>query len=124
MKKVFCIICGGNLTENGEVYECDSCKKSFLKCSVDSLYAAALVGSITGEESIESLSKDALKRLLEGGAEGVSISLIQRMFGYGFPKAARIFDWLVKEGLVDGATIGKMKSIKITLDEFSQKYGV
>lgn len=123
MKDLFCIICGGNLNENGAEYECDTCKKSFPRHLVDELYVMALHGSKRLEEDLPTIAKDVIKTLLEGGAEGVSISVIQRRFGYGFPKAAKIFDWLVEQGLVDGATIGKMKSIKITLDEFTQKYG-
>ena len=123
MKDLFCIICGGNLTENGAEYECDTCKKSFPRHLVDELYVKALHGSKRLEEDLPTVAKDVIKTLLEGGAEGVSISVIQRRFGCGFPKAARIFDWVVEEGLVELTASGKLKNFKITLEEFNQKYG-
>lgn len=54
----------------------------------------------------------------------VSISLIQRKLdSCGFPKAAKIFDWMVKQGYVLNSQTDKQKQVTLTKEEFDELYG-
>ncbi|HBF86902.1 MAG TPA: cell division protein FtsK, partial [Clostridiales bacterium] len=53
----------------------------------------------------------------------VSIALLQRKMGFGFPKAAKIFDWMVEEGYVVESQTGKQKQVVLTEEQFREKFG-
>lgn len=63
----------------------------------------------------------ALKFAVE--SKTVSISLIQRRLGYGFPKAAKIVDWMVENKYVLNSQVGKQKQVVLSLDEFEEEFG-
>lgn len=64
---------------------------------------------------------DALRFAVE--RQVISISQIQREFGFGFPRAAKIFDWMAKEGYVLNTQTGKQKQVLLTMEEFEAKFG-
>lgn len=53
----------------------------------------------------------------------ISISLIQRRLGYGFPKAAKIFDWMIENKYVLNSQTGKQKQVVLSLEEFEEEFG-
>lgn len=53
----------------------------------------------------------------------ISISLIQRRLGYGFPKAAKIFDWMIENKYVLNSQTGKQKQVVLSLEEFEDEFG-
>ncbi|MBQ7373862.1 MAG: hypothetical protein IJW64_04800 [Clostridia bacterium] len=55
--------------------------------------------------------------------KSISISLIQRRLGYGFPKAAKIFDWMMNQGFVLNSQTGKQKQVVLSIEEFEEKFG-
>ena len=56
-------------------------------------------------------------------AKTVSISLLQRRLGYGFPKAAKIFDWMIENKYVLNSQTGKQKQVVLSLEEFEEEFG-
>lgn len=73
----------------------------------------------SGRVPVEYVS--ALKYVVE--SKMVSISGIQRRFSFGFPKAAKIFDWMVREGYVLNSQNTKQKQVILTMEEFEELYG-
>ena len=53
----------------------------------------------------------------------VSISLLQRKLSFGYPKAAKIVDWMTDEGYVVASQMGKQKQVTLSMDEFIEKFG-
>ncbi len=75
-----------------------------------------------GEDGIMTADQLAVLRLaVKLGV--ISISLIQRKLSYGFPKAAKMFDWLENEGYVSQTQIGKQRQVILTKEEFEQQFG-
>jgi S-DNA-T family DNA segregation ATPase FtsK/SpoIIIE len=77
----------------------------------------------SNNDKIKTDALEVLREFLIKGKKTMSISSIQREFSYGFPKSAKIFDWLVQEGCIDNSQIGKQKTIAISMEEFFEKYG-
>ena len=70
------------------------------------------------------VSEDYIKALrFAVETKSISISLIQRRLGYGFPKAAKIFDWMTNQGFVLNSQTGKQKQVVLSLEEFEEKFG-
>ena len=63
----------------------------------------------------------ALKVAVESG--NISISLIQRKLSCGFPKAAKIYDWMVSKGYVLNSQSCKQKQVTLSEEEFNELYG-
>ena len=63
----------------------------------------------------------ALKVAVQVGT--ISISLLQRKLSFGYPKAAKIVDWMTEEGYVVTSQAGKQKQVTMTMDEFIEKFG-
>ena len=53
----------------------------------------------------------------------VSISLLQRKLSFGYPKAAKIVDWMTDEGYIVASQMGKQKQVTLSMDEFIEKFG-
>ena len=83
---------------------------------IENITGSTPVGSKVTPEYIESL-KYAVECQL------ISISMIQRRYGFGFPKAAKIFDWMAREGYVLNSQAGKQKQVTLTMEEFEEKFG-
>lgn len=63
----------------------------------------------------------ALKVAVQLGT--VSISLLQRKLSFGYPKAAKIVDWMTDEGYIVASQMGKQKQVTLSMDEFIEKFG-
>lgn len=146
MEKVYCMICGTQLEQIPNGYKCPACAKEFEGSLVDACYNLIAYNTISADEGTwevervlerpvfddktkEILNKPngdgivVLREHLRKGVKETSISLIQREFGFGFPKAAKVFDWLVYEGFVKIEHVGKKKPIVINKEEFEKRFG-
>lgn len=108
------------IKEHNKCYFNDSALKSITKES------APQVESFNGKEvsSSDAVPDDyihALKIAVQMGT--ISISLLQRKLSFGYPKAAKIVDWMSDEGYVVTSQIGKQKQVILTMDEFIEKFG-
>ena len=81
------------------------------------------IESVTGgDEKVPDYYIEALKIAVETGT--ISISLIQRRLkSCGFPKAAKIYDWMVAKGYVLNSQGGKQKQVTLSPEEFNELYG-
>ena len=77
-------------------------------------------GMAPGDENrIDPLYIRALRECLQAGS--VSVSLIQRKVGVGYPKAGRIYDWIESSGyLVDLDDSGKKKTLNLTKEQIDR----
>ena len=68
---------------------------------------------------------NALKLALEnkGTDKGISVSMLQRKLSLGFPKAAKIVDYMEEQGYISPPLQGNKREILITQDLFDEKYG-
>ena len=53
----------------------------------------------------------------------ISISMLQRKFSFGFPKAGKIVDWMERNGYIVTSQTGKQKQVVMTKEQFEEKYG-
>ncbi len=75
-----------------------------------------------GEEKVPDYYVEALKIAVETGS--ISISMIQRRLkSCGFPKAAKIYDWMVSKGYVLDSQGGKQKQVTLSMEDFKELYG-
>ncbi len=84
------------------------------------------IESINGKNAGEDgrVSPDYIKALrFAVESKTISISLIQRRLGYGFPKAAKIFDWMIENKYVLNSQTGKQKQVVLSLEEFEEEFG-
>lgn len=77
------------------------------------------VGGVNSDE-FDPLLKEALRVIIKTG--GVSISKLQRMFGLGFPRAAKIVDQMELAGFVSEPDNSKMRTVLITQQEFEERF--
>ncbi len=54
---------------------------------------------------------------------GISVSLLQRKLGVGYPRAAKIVDWLTDNGFITPNVIDKKHQMTMPIEEFEEKYG-
>ena len=63
-----------------------------------------------------------LKYAVEAGS--ISTSKVQRVFGLGYPRAAKLVDMMIAQGYVEATSTGnKEKGVLITLEQFKALYG-
>ena len=75
-----------------------------------------------GEEKVPDYYVEALRIAVETGS--ISISMIQRRLkSCGFPKAAKIYDWMVSKGYVLDSQGGKQKQVTLSMEDFKELYG-
>ena len=65
--------------------------------------------------------KDAVRNFIKTGS--ASISRLQRMFGIGFPRAAKIVDQIENLGFISAKDNKNNRTIFITQQEFEEKFG-
>lgn len=84
-----------------------------------------VITSVDGDKAsgdgFDSLMPQVLKSVIENGH--ASISMIQRKFLVGFPRAARIIDQMESAGYISPSDGGKTRSVYITLEEYEKLYG-
>lgn len=109
------------IKEHNKSYFNDAALKAISKES------APQVESYNGKESAgggDAVPEDyihALKVAVQLGT--VSISLLQRKLSFGYPKAAKIVDWMTDEGYIVASQMGKQKQVTLSMDEFIEKFG-
>ena len=87
------------------------------------------IESVTGKDSsgahaVGGVSPEYIEALrFAVEVKNISISLLQRKLSFGFPKAAKIFDWMIDEGYVVESQTGKQKQVTLTKEEFEEKFG-
>ena len=84
------------------------------------------IESVTGKNAGDDgrIPPDYIKALrFAVEAKMISISAIQRKLGYGFPKAAKIFDWMIENKYVLNSQTGKQKQVVLSLEEFEEEFG-
>ena len=75
-------------------------------------------GKSTG--GIDQVYIDALRVGFE--FDGVSVSSLQRRLGLGYPRAAKVVDWLLDNEFISAETIKGKRKILITKEEFEQRF--
>ena len=78
-------------------------------------------GDRASSDGYDALMPQILKAVIENGH--ASISMIQRKFLVGYPRAARIIDQMEAAGYISPADVSKTRSVYITMEEFEKKYG-
>lgn len=78
-------------------------------------------GTGARETEYDPLFKDACRSAII--ANSVSISKIQRLFGIGYPRAAKIVDQMVAAGYISDRDSNNKYTIFITQQEFEEKFG-
>ena len=77
-------------------------------------------GDNAARDGFDSLMPQVLKSVIESGH--ASISMIQRKFLVGFPRAARIIDQMEEAGYISPSDGSKSRSVYITMEEYEKLY--
>ena len=88
------------------------------------ILADSRAGGLDGEPDTvgyDPLLPQALKMFIENGQ--ASISVIQRRFLVGYPRAARIVDQMEKANYISPQDGSKPRSVYLTMDQFEQIFG-
>lgn len=78
-------------------------------------------GDRASNDGFDALMPQVLKSVIESGH--ASISMIQRKFLVGFPRAARIIDQMENAGYISPSDGSKTRSVYITMEEYESLYG-
>ncbi len=78
-------------------------------------------GDKASSDGFDALMPQVLKSIIESGH--ASISMIQRKFLVGFPRAARIIDQMEQAGYISPSDGSKSRSVYITMEEYEELYG-
>ncbi len=78
-------------------------------------------GDRASSDGFDALMPQVLKSVIENGH--ASISMIQRKFLVGFPRAARIIDQMEEAGFISPSDGSKSRSVYITMEEYDALYG-
>lgn len=69
----------------------------------------------------DDLIKEAMRIAIT--SDSVSISMLQRKLGLGYPKAGKVVDMLEKKGYVSAAVDNKARKVLMTRADFEQEFG-
>lgn len=78
-------------------------------------------GDRASTDGFDALMPQVLKSVIDSGH--ASISMIQRKFLVGFPRAARIIDQMEEAGYISPSDGSKSRSVYITMEEYEKLYG-
>lgn len=78
-------------------------------------------GDRASTDGFDVLMPQVLKSVIESGH--ASISMIQRKFLVGFPRAARIIDQMEQAGYISPSDGSKSRSVYMTMEEYESLYG-
>ncbi|MBE7074376.1 MAG: DUF87 domain-containing protein [Clostridiales bacterium] len=78
-------------------------------------------GDRASNDGFDALMPQVLKSVIESGH--ASISMIQRKFLVGFPRAARIIDQMEEAGYISPSDGSKSRSVYMTMEEYDKLYG-
>ena len=76
---------------------------------------------VSPEDRMDEHLPQALKLVMKTGK--ASISMIQRRFGVGYARAARIIDQMEVRGYIDSGIGNKPRDVKITIAEYNELFG-
>lgn len=80
-------------------------------------------GSYGGNlQSVDSIMSDALKHVIEIGQ--ASTSMLQRRFGLGFQRAAKIIDQMEHAGFISSSDGSRPRTVYMTMEDFNKYYGL
>ena len=71
--------------------------------------------------AIDPLNVKAMRIGYKSG--GVSTSFLQRKLGVGYPRAAKIIDWLTDNGYITPNAIQGKRQMILSIEEFEEKFG-
>ena len=107
--------------ENNGDYEFDlKTEQSILNPAKKSV-VSQVDGDRASSDGYDALMPQVLKSVIENGH--ASISMIQRKFLVGFPRAARIIDQMEEAGYISPSDGSKSRSVYITMEEYEKLYG-
>lgn len=73
-------------------------------------------------QTADSIMPDALKHVIEVGQ--ASTSMLQRRFGLGFQRAAKIIDQMENAGFISRSDGSKPRTVYMTIDDYNRYYGL
>ncbi|NCB48230.1 MAG: DUF87 domain-containing protein [Clostridia bacterium] len=80
-------------------------------------------GSYGGNlQTADSIMSDALKHVIEVGQ--ASTSMLQRRFGLGFQRAAKIIDQMERAGFISSSDGSKPRAVYMTMEDYNKYYGL
>lgn len=107
--------------ENNGDYEFDIKTEQAILNPPKNDVVAQIDGDRASSDGFDALMPQVLKSVIETGH--ASISMIQRKFLVGFPRAARIIDQMEQAGYISPSDGTKTRSVYITMDEYENLYG-
>lgn len=72
--------------------------------------------------NVDSIMPEALKHVIEIGQ--ASTSMLQRRFGLGFQRAARIIDQMEQAGFISSSDGSKPRTVYMTMEDYNKYYGL
>ncbi len=107
--------------ENNGGYEFDAKTEQAIINPPKNDVVTQIDGDRASSDGFDALMPQVLKSVIESGH--ASISMIQRKFLVGFPRAARIIDQMEQAGYISPSDGSKSRSVYITMDEYDALYG-
>ena len=89
--------------------------------SSESNYDGSDSGSVGGSDTMDPLNIKAMQIGYDSG--GLSTSFLQRKLGVGYPRAAKIIDWLTDNGYITPNSVSGKKQMILPREEFEEKFG-
>ncbi len=89
--------------------------------SGESNYDSSSDGNSDGNGAIDPLNVKAMRIGYDSG--GLSTSFLQRKLGVGYPRAAKIIDWLTDNGYITPNSISGKKQMILPKEEFEERFG-
>ncbi len=80
-------------------------------------------GSVSGGKAsggVDQVYVDAMRVGFD--YDGISVSSLQRRLGLGYPRAAKVVDWLVDNGYISAESSHGKKAMLITREEYEEKF--
>lgn len=109
------------IKENNKEYDFDIKTEQAIINPPKNDVVTQLDGDRASSDGFDSLMPQVLKAVIETGH--ASISMIQRKFLVGFPRAARIIDQMETAGYISPSDGSKSRSVYITMEEYDKLYG-
>lgn len=107
--------------ENNAEYEFDMKTEQAILNPQKNDVVTQIDGDRASSDGYDVLMPQVLKAVIEAGH--ASISMIQRKFLVGFPRAARIIDQMEMAGYISPSDGTKTRSVYMTMDEYNNLYG-
>lgn len=109
------------IKENNKDFEFDLKTQQAIKNPKKDDAVSSVDGDRASSDGFDALMPQVLKSVIESGH--ASISMIQRKFLVGFPRAARIIDQMEMAGYISPSDGSKSRSVYMTMEEYEKMYG-